>query len=120
MNEYDIYGEAVSRFGRKHQREKGSIMGNNDKRTRKEWALAFGVSYQIMAKAVARKFPDMRQRESTFDEKTARDALIGYYAWQRERRLRNVRELDAKVEEIRYKNVSLIGHYYTDNIGRPY
>lgn len=28
-------------------------MENNDKRTRKEWALAFGVSYQIMAKAVA-------------------------------------------------------------------
>lgn len=95
-------------------------MENNDKRTRKEWALAFGVSYQIMADAIARKIPDKRHRESTFDERTARDALIGYYAWQRERRLRKVRELDAKVEEIRYKNVSLIGHYYTDNIGRPY
>ena len=28
-------------------------MENIDKRTRKDWALAFGVSYQIMAKAVA-------------------------------------------------------------------
>ena len=62
----------------------------SDKRTRKDWALAFGVSYQIMADAIARKIPDKRQRESTFDEKTARDALIGYYAWQRERRLRKV------------------------------
>lgn len=92
----------------------------SDKRTRKEWALAFGVSYQIMAAAIARKYPDKRQRESVFDEKDARDALIGYYAWQREMRLRKVRELDAIIETIRYKNVSEIGHYYTDNIGRPY
>lgn len=74
-------------------------------KTRKEWAEAFGVSYQTMQLALRRDVKGRRLPNHTFDEDTARDALIKYYVDRRMYYLRNAREIKQVMDYIRQKEI---------------
>ena len=73
------------------------------KKTRKEWAHAFGVDYQIMAVAMrgAQKSKGKRMPGQIFDEDTARDALVKYYGDRRMRHLAKAQQLEQRMNEVR-------------------
>ena len=77
----------------------------NEKRTRKEWAYAFGVDYQIMAKALRsmKQSKGKRMPGQIFDEDTARDALVKYYADQRMEYLMKAQRIEQRMDAIRTK-----------------
>ena len=54
------------------------------RKTRQEWAAVFGVSYPIMAQALAGVQPKKRMPGHLFDETTVRRALADYYARKRD------------------------------------
>lgn len=73
------------------------------RKTRKEWAAAFGVDYQIMAVALRGmgRSKGKRMPGLIFDEDTARDALVKYYADRRMRYLMKAQQLEQRINEVR-------------------
>ena len=77
-----------------------------EKRTRKEWAHAFGVEYQVMANALRSVTKGRRIPNHTYDEDTARDALVKYYGDQRMKHLMRAQRIEQRMQEVRDKEVS--------------
>lgn len=74
-------------------------------KTRKEWAHAFGVTYQTMQLALKMDVKGRRLHNHLFDEDTARDALVKHYADKRMFYLRKAQELKEIMDYIRQKEV---------------
>lgn len=77
-----------------------------EKRTRKEWAHAFGVEYQVMANALRSVTKGRRIPNHTYDEDTARDALVKYYGDQRMRILMRAQKYERLMNEIRERVIA--------------
>lgn len=73
------------------------------RRTRKEWAHAFGVDYQMMVTAL-KIFPNRRGvKGCLFDVDEARDALVKHLGDRRMVYLNQARQIDEQIDGIRKK-----------------
>lgn len=81
------------------------MSGKDTMKTRKEWAHAFGVDYAVMQQALRRDVQGRRLPNHLFDEDTARDALVKYYADRRMIYLRKAQQLETVMNYITNKQV---------------
>lgn len=79
------------------------------KKTRKEWAAAYGAPYAVLAAALqgyaVRERLPRRMPGHLFDGETVQTALVQYYAARRNRYLHKAAEINKIINDIRDRGV---------------